>query len=246
MVREANENGKSEANEKEKNEQREQCGLETSLGLNSKSSRWPLHLVREANEKNEKSEKNKKNEKHLSLGHHENLDEEYLMCQTGRRPQCEFRDDKTISGCLLGSRRRHQWTQRIRTHIRLESDAAKTTTVWESSQCVYARKSLRGAPFRPPNSLFQMSQEDNLFRRPQRWVDHPDQTARKKDPGLRLTRFDSVDGNLYEVTQLDVTTRGPARTRQCDGMATTSRGMFLTLTSTTIGGGGMDNTSLQK
>ena len=162
MVREANENGKSEANEKEKNEQREQCGLETY----SKSSRWPLHLVREANEKNEKSEKNKKNEKHLSLGHHENLDEEYLMCQTGRRPQCEFRDDKTISGCLLGSRRRHQWTQRIRTHIRLESDAAKTTTVWESSQCVYARKSLRGAPFRPPNSLFQMSQEDNLFRRP--------------------------------------------------------------------------------
>ena len=146
MVREANENGKSEANEKEKNEQREQCGLETSLGLNSKSSRWPLHLVREANEKNEKSEKNKKNEKHLSLGHHENLDEEYLMCQTGRRPQCEFRDDKTISGCLLGSRRRHQWTQRIRTRIRLESDAAKTTTAWESSQCVYARKSLRGAP----------------------------------------------------------------------------------------------------
>ena len=71
-------------------------------------------------------------------------------------------------------------------------------------------------------------------------------TTRKRDPGLRLTRFDSVDGNLYEVTQLDVTTRGPARTRQCDGMATTSRGTFLTLTSTTIGGGGMDNTSLQK
>ena len=91
-----------------------------------------------------------------------------------------------------------------------------------------------------------MSQEDNLFRRPQRWVDHPDQIARKKDPGLRLTRFDSVDGNLYEVTHLDVTTRGPARTRpQCDGMATTSRGTVLTVTLTTIGGGGPDTTSLQ-
>ena len=36
------------ADENEKNQQREQCGLDTY----SKSSRWPLHLVREAIEKN--------------------------------------------------------------------------------------------------------------------------------------------------------------------------------------------------
>ena len=107
------------------------------------------------------------------------------------------KNEKHLSGCLLGSRRQYQWIQRTRTRTRTESDAAKTTTAWESSQCVYARKSLRGAPLRPPNLLFQMSQEDNFFRRPQRWVDQPDDIARKKGLGLRLTRFDSVDGNLY-------------------------------------------------
>ena len=236
--------------QKEKNEQREQCGLETSFGLNSKSSRWPLHLIRAADE-NEKHEQREQCGLETSLGLNSKFSRWSLHLgreadEENEKNEKNEKNEMHRSDGFLGSRRQHQWIQRTRTRTRTGSEAAKTTTAWESSQCDYARKSLRGAPFRPPNFLFQMSQEDNLFRRPQRWVDHPDQIARKKDPGLRLTRFDSVDGNLYEVTHLDVTTRGPARTRQCDGMATTSRGTFLTLTSTTIGGGGMDNTSLQK
>ena len=106
----------------------------------------------------------------------------------------------------------------------LSFDAAKTTTACESSQCDHAQKSLRGALFGPPNPLFQMSQEDSLFRRTQRLVkSHP--CCLKKDSGLGIVLSHAgskipVDGCM-DVAKLDVKTRWLARTwLRCDGAAT--------------------------
>ena len=134
--------------------------------------------------------------------------------KTGRlgRPRYEKTGEATVT-------RQCQWIQWIRPGFHFESDAATTTTTWVSSQCDLHERLCEARLSGRPTLYFKCHRKTTYFDEPSDWS-NPFHVARKKDPGLRLTRFDSVDGCM-DVAKLDVKTRWLARTwLRCDGAAT--------------------------